>query len=379
MFTGIKIYCPNNLDIRVYVHTRISGKRVKFYNGKLFGVHCYPNECTTVIDRKRELNRLAGEAYKKLSMGWNPLVENEKKRVNVLSAIKYIQKQIAEGSYSIAYLKDLNDTSKQFVTFLEENKLTNLQIDEVLPEHVELFLKRFTSSGTYYMNKRRFISVTFSKLINLGYLKINPVRKTSKRRVKAKLHEAFKGDQLIKVLTFLKYYNSNLYLCALLMFGTLLRPHREIRLLTRSNFSDDLTYIILDGYRNKSGSIRKTPIPDYVRIVLKEFKIPELAPSANIFTGTSNPFNSYYFNLMWGRGKKKMFDQELINENQTLYSFRHSAAVDVFTRHQNLHLLQKLFAHSSLTVSLTYLRSIGQAELLSEDLLPKLTLSIKND
>ena len=105
---------------------------------------------------------------------------------------------------------------------------------------------------------------------------------------------------------------------------------------------------------------------------MQEYKIHELQPSANIFTGTTDPLNVYYFNLMWGRGKKKMMDQGLINENQTLYSFRHSAAVDVFTRHQNLHLLQKLFGHSSLAVSLTYLRSIGQAEILDENLLPQL-------
>ena len=372
MFTGINIYCPNDLAIRVYVHTRISGERIKFYNGKQFDIHCFPNECKTLADRKRELQRLAGEAYKKLSTGWNPIHEKEQEVANVVSAIEYIQKQIAESSYSVCYVKDLNDTSRQFLDFLKKNKIAHLLVDEIKSEHVELFLKKFTSSGTYYMNKRRFLSVTFSKMINLGYLKLNPVKKTSKRKVKAKLHESFKGDQLLKVLAFLKDYNSNLYLCAILMYGTLLRPHQEIRLLTRSNIADDLSYIILDGYRNKGGAIRKTPVPEYARIALQEYKIHDLQSSENIFTGTTDPLNVYYFNLMWGRGKKNMMNLGLINENQTLYSFRHSAAVDVFTRHQNLQLLQKLFGHSSLAVSLTYLRSIGQAEILDENLLPQL-------
>ena len=39
-------------------------------------------------------------------------------------------------------------------------------------------------------------------------------------------------------------------------YGCLLRPHREIRELTWSDFSDDLTYIHLSGNRNKSGRNR---------------------------------------------------------------------------------------------------------------------------
>ena len=224
------------------------------------------------------------------------------------------------------------------------------------------------------MNKRRNLSVLFSKLISLGYLKENPLKKTTKRKVKSKLHESYKEDKILEVFAFLKDYNTNLYLCSLLMYGSMLRPHQEIRLLTRKNFADDLSYILLDGYRNKSGNIRKTPTTDYVRAALREYKIDTLNPEYNIFTGTKEPLNVYYFNLMWGRAKKKMLVLGLINENQTLYSFRHSAAVDVFTRHQNLHLVQKLFAHSSLTVSLTYLRSIGMAEVTDEGLLPKLSI-----
>ncbi len=75
---------------------------------------------------------------------------------------------------------------------------------------------------------------------------------------------------------------------------------------------------------------------------------------------------------MWGRIKKRMISTGLINENQTLYSFRHTAAVNVFTKHQNLHLVQKIFSQSNLSVSLNYLRSLGMAEITDECLLPRL-------
>ena len=53
-------------------------------------------------------------------------------------------------------------------------------------------------------------------------------------------------------------------------YGCLLRPHREIRELTWSDFSDDLKYIHLSGNRNKSGRNRIVPVPSYVRDILSK-------------------------------------------------------------------------------------------------------------
>jgi integrase len=75
---------------------------------------------------------------------------------------------------------------------------------------------------------------------------------------------------------------------------------------------------------------------------------------------------------MWSRAKEKMLRIGIIKEEQTLYSFRHTAAINTYQSHNNLSILQRLLAHSSLTVSLTYLRGLGQSEMIGEDLLPKL-------
>ena len=51
----------------------------------------------------------------------------------------------------------------------------------------------------------------------------------------------------------IKAYNKQLYLCCLMTYGCLLRPHREIRELTWSDFSDDLTYIYQEIETNQEG------------------------------------------------------------------------------------------------------------------------------
>ena len=54
--------------------------------------------------------------------------------------------------------------------------------------------------------------------------------------------------------------------------------------------------------------------------------------------------------------------------NITIYSFRHSGAIEIFKRTGSLTKLQRAMGHSSLQVSLTYLRGLEVTELKEEDM-----------
>ena len=58
---------------------------------------------------------------------------------------------------------------------------------------------------------------------------------------------------------------------------------------------------------------------------------------------------------MW----KEMYQLGKIQEQQTLYSFRHTSAVNIYRRTKDLHLLQQLMAHSDMLVTQKYLRGLG--------------------
>ena len=143
-------------------------------------------------------------------------------------------------------------------------------------------------------------------------------------------------------------------------YGCLLRPHREIRELTWGDFSDDLSYIKLDGNRNKSGKNRIVPIPGYIRIYLQ----PK-ASNLSIFTGNLRVPNRDYFKTLWTRFK---VTSKHLKKGQTLYSFRHSGAIEIFKRTGSIAKLQKAMGHSSINISLTYLRGLEIPELKEEDM-----------
>jgi integrase len=155
-------------------------------------------------------------------------------------------------------------------------------------------------------------------------------------------------------------YNSNLYLCCLLTYGCLLRPHQEIRELSWGDFTSDLRYIKLSGSRNKSGRNRIVPVPSYIKEQLIKGD-----NNLNIFTGTTKAPNPDYFKTIWGRFKKV---SKLLEQDQTLYSFRHTGAIEIYKRTGSLSKLQKAMGHSSLAVSLTYLRGLEVSELEEEDM-----------
>ena len=71
----------------------------------------------------------------------------------------------------------------------------------------------------------------------------------------------------------------------------------------------------------------------------------------NVFTGDQSSRNPDYFKTLWSRYKKQT---KLLKQGQTLYSFRHSGAIEIFKRTGSLTKLQKAMGHSSINVSLTY-------------------------
>ena len=64
-----------------------------------------------------------------------------------------------------------------------------------------------------------------------------------------------------------------------------------------------------------------------------------------------------------------------LNREQTLYFFRHSGTIEIFKRTGSITKLQKAMGHSSINVSLTYLRGLEITELKEEDM-PMVCLGI---
>lgn len=359
MFTEPTIYNPNDIQKRAFVQSYINGKRFRFYTGKSLQITCFPNEQTVFKDRSREIRRLSRHLNNLLEKGWLPTDETDKKapELPIKEALEMVLNLVCSGAYSKLYERDIIKIIQQLQAFLiSRNQLG--YIGAIKSKDLEAFLSQFKSSGTYYMNKRRTLSSVFSILNKQGYIENNPVIQTTKLKTKALLHAPYETEYLAKVFSHLKINQPKLYLCGLLMYGSFLRPHQEIRLLKRGDFSETLDTISLDGSSNKTGNIRIVRVPSFIIKELYALGIHSLNDSINIFSNAPEPLNESYFNLLWSRSKVKMKQLGLIKDNQTLYSFRHTGAIEIFKHNRDIKLLQGLMGHSNLNTTIIYLRGL---------------------
>lgn len=371
MYTLIKIYCPKDTQKRCYIYYREGAKKIKVYNGKSLGIHCFPNQSNDYKERYCKLQYLASLLSDNLKKGDQP-VKSLYKAISISTALEFAESIASKSAYSPMYRRDISSLLKAFKGYLLRQGYANVDFDSLPVFVFQEFLNNYQSSGTYYMNKRRLLISILSKLLKSGLIKSNPAIDTTKRRSLATLNRAYSNTQLLTITEFIQKKSPNLYLCILLMYSSLLRPHQEIRNLKRGDFSVDFRYVFLSGSKNKSGRVRKIPTTDLIRQCLYRMNISELAPDDNIFTRSLNPPNPYYFSLIWSRIKKKLIALDLVTKEQTLYSFRHSAAIAIYSKEKDVALLRELLGHSSITVSLTYLRSLEWGEALVENSLPQL-------
>jgi integrase len=320
--------------------------RHRYWNGKSINVNINSKENPTLLKAAFEL---------KLRDGWRPQPKKKEIKevpITVLEVLKQgVKSKISQG-FSERYIKDIKRIVLLWKRYESEKHIKNLTIDKLQPSDIRKFLVRPYWSPKTQLN----IKSTLSPLINC--YRPNLISKVKLKKPTSTLHKPF--DNINEILEAIKAYNKQLYLCCLMTYGCLLRPHREIRELTWGDFSDDLKYIHLSGNRNKSGRNRIVPVPIYIRELLIKGQ-----PHHNIFSGREQPLNQDYFKTLWGRFKRQ---SNLLEQDQTLYSFRHTGAIEIFKRTGSITKLQKAMGHSSINVSLTYLRGLEIAELKEEDM-----------
>ena len=337
-------------DQKVYLDIKIDSKRVRVFNGNKFYLDLNPNRFP-IHERVNQANILAAQVYNKLLSGYNPFQSPNKNDIHRKTDIEIIElalnKKIKEG------------LSKHYETQLRysfNSLMKNVSNGEINQFNVLKTLEHFSNS-TSFKTMRRGLLILFNSANEIGWEK-KPMKGIHNKRAKAILNKPFENASAL--LDEIKAYNTNLYLCCLLTYGCLLRPHREVRELTWSDFSEDLSTIRLSGDRNKSGRNRVVPVPSYIREVLTPS-----TPEHNLFTGDLRAPNPDYFKSAWGRFKKC---SKLLKEGQTLYSFRHTGAIDIYKRTGSIEKLKTAMGHSNIMVSLTYLRGLDVTELREEDM-----------
>ena len=334
----------------VYVSIYIEGKRKRIYNGKRYGINISPNKHpqNNRIEIAKILAHELSKRDNKLSPN-KPFSDVESFKSNNDRA--YLDKALTTKLHSVN-----SKNHKRLLKFTHGIIIKSIKSDKVCVEEINKSLSKYINA-TSHNTIRSYILNLCKEASKHGMKPIKNYLIPRKKQVEV-LHKPFKDVKL--VLEDLKRFNENLYLCCLLTYGCLLRPHREVRKLRWGNFNDDLSQIFLSGAENKTGRNRIVPVPGYIRKELKKSN-----DNLNIFSKSKSAYNDDYFKTLWGKYKRK---SKILEKHQTLYSFRHSGAIEIYTRMASIDKLKVAMGHSSLKSTLTYLRGLEVSKLGEEDM-----------
>lgn len=330
-------------DGMYYVDFKLNSLRHRMFSGIKIGSSLRPNSYPAKL-RRSKCELLAKEVY-------DYLVRNDysfSKRVDSLELFNSLMSAKLSEPLSKKYRKALYDlASKLRQRLVKSGDINTEYIDSLILKH---------TNNTSYNTTRRHINVLVNYLHDNGF----PIDKSKlkARKQEEALHKPI--DDIASMLELVKSFNYNLYVCCLLTYGCLLRPHKEIRTLKWGDFSDSLSFIRLSGGRVKSKRNRLVPVPLYVRKELAKGQY-----DSNIFSDSEKAYGASYFSGLWKRFKRH---NKNIEDGITLYSFRHTGAMEIYKRTGSLHKLQKAMGHSTINVSITYLRGLEIPELEDSDM-----------
>ena len=336
-----KVCC--RYDGLYYIDFNLNSLRHRMFSGNKIGSSLSPNSYPSRL-RKSKTELLAQEVY-------NYLVRNDysfDKPMNSLERFDQLMSAKLSEPLSKTYRKALNDLASKLRQRLVKS-------GDINTEYIDSLILKYTNN-TSYNTTRRHLNVLINYLYDNGF-KIQKSSLRSRRQIET-LHKPI--IDVVSLLELVKLFNYNLYVCCLLTYGCLLRPHKEIRMLKWSDFSEDLSFIRLSGYRVKSKRNRVVPVPLYVRKELVKGQY-----DSNIFSHCKKAYNDSYFSGLWKRFKRH---NKNIETGITLYSFRHTGAIEIYKRTGSLHKLQKAMGHSTINVSITYLRGLEIPELEDSDM-----------
>ena len=336
-----KVCC--RYDGLYYIDFNLNSLRHRMFSGNKIGSSLSPNSYPLRL-RKSKTELLAKEVY-------NYLVRNDysfDKPMNSLERFDQLMSAKLSEPLSKTYRKALNDLASKLRQRLVKS-------GDINTEYIDSLILKYTNN-TSYNTTRRHLNVLINYLYDNGF-KIQKSSLRSRRQIET-LHKPI--TDVVSLLELVKLFNYTLYVCCLLTYGCLLRPHKEIRMLKWSDFSEDLSFIRLSGYRVKSKRNRVVPVPLYVRKELVKGQY-----DSNIFSHCKKAYNDSYFSGLWKRFKRH---NKNIETGITLYSFRHTGAIEIYKRTGSLHKLQKAMGHSTINVSITYLRGLEIPELEDSDM-----------
>jgi integrase len=241
---------------------------------------------------------------------------------------------------------------------LEQLLLTTITQDQVI-RFRDYLINVLQNSPRTANNTIDHLSVVYSHYQERTGLKENPFRvKKLKHEVTTK-NQAFSEVDRLRIEKYLIEYEPELYLITRLIYYAFIRPG-ELNKLRVQDVKLTEKYIVIPGNISKNGKTETVPIIPPLLVELQKLELQDVRH--NFYLCGKGLVPSRYESgkqVAFRRHEKALRACGMQDENYTLYSWKHTGAVNAYRSGVGVKELQKLLRHSSVSITDIYLKSLG--------------------
>lgn len=333
---------------------------------RIEGIRAYcPAEYKTKDDRERwaktvcsEINALLSAGYKRVSP--KELDTDSENRalkpltINQVFDLAIVKAQSLRKKTQSTYIVSLN----KFRKWLGPN--AQRDIDAItkskVSEYSDFLLASGLSSATVN-NQLNAIRIMVGKVFKAGYISSNPFQYEKLTETESFSNVAFTPEHQELIENYLKENNYPLFILTRLMYYSFIRP-KEIRDLRVRDFNFMTNSLTITGEVSKSRKTNTIPIHTQIVDLLKEYR---QYPSKFYICGkhfkpgvAQMAENAAYVAHRAALEALNLYD----GYEYTLYSWRHTGAINAYLAGTDIKTLQFLFRHTSVSYTEIYLKSL---------------------
>lgn len=350
----------NDLQKRWYVSFYLwDAAQAKFVRKTDFSM----NHIKTLKDRKEYCKKLIEELSAMMMKGAvaNAPVIAPKNEVTWKDAFEIVfeHKKTSISKNTLRWYVTLRNAVNDF---FELSKKSNVMLidfsSKVVYEFLD-FLKAVKKvDNKTYNNYMTTLSTVFAFLVEREYIKDNPCKKIKKLGVKSGNHTPYTNAQIseIKKVMNEKGYDT-LLIFVQFIYYTLARP-KELKELRVRDIGEKT--ILFRGAISKNKKSQFVVIPDGLEKIIQKEGIRKMPADFYVFGVKGKPSEKAiwrdYFYSQFAEVLKYL---GLVGKQYTIYSFKHTAVINLFQAGVDIKDIQVQCRHSSIAQTDTYLKDLG--------------------
>ncbi len=356
--------CHFNYDIKKQwcVHFRMNnpntGERKQFRFS--FGINYVKNK----QERIYEANALCKALKEKLAEGWCPFPTQEIEYDTLYSALQGVttikwEPLRPRSKHSYKVVLDI------FYDWLKRKGYDALKPDEFTSNEARQYMdylsveKKLT--GRTWNNRLSSMKIFFNYLVDRDLIVKNPFRKIKKHtESKSTRNYAYSEKELETLFTYLQTNHRHLYYFCRFVYALYVRPNECARLQIKDvNFSNWTINVHADISKTKR--YRTSIIPNSYKAMFEEMNLQSYPPDYYIFSKGCKPGVDYNPSFDKLTPKLKKINTKLgINPMCTMYSFRHSGIIKLYTLLKfNTYECMQITGHTEMASFQNYLKTLG--------------------